>query len=382
MFKAEDKKASRNGSLVLGFDAGCFACNNLAKRIEEAVGEKIEVRSLHDPQMEYWRKQALGANASWAPTLVEVKHGKTNAWTGTRMGIRLSRSLGPMATWRVMQVLGEVGAEGASEEDSLASKAVAGMSRGRFLKGVGGAVVAMSMVTGVGSLAKPAEAVEKNKSLYVRSRQISGRRTNALVRQTLGQQDVHNVVGQDLSRKITSRSGKVGLASMHKLKDGNYLLAVSTVLEDKKVLFYSEVRGRSGRKTVKDTEAAVWELDDKEEVAVLKAASQNGELDSLDVSSQGDFSAGDNTLTARARCGRCTISRPKYLRRVCRSQNVTCALGSCAACIPTAAWSGIWGGWVGVGTALFACIISTCPTAARLCCRRWVRRCRKCCCQD
>jgi hypothetical protein len=46
--------------LVLGFDAGCLACSSLAKRIEERVGGKIEVRSLHDPQVKEWRERALG----------------------------------------------------------------------------------------------------------------------------------------------------------------------------------------------------------------------------------------------------------------------------------------------------------------------------------
>ena len=35
--------------LVLGFDAGCATCSDLAKRIEEAVGDKLEIRSLRDP---------------------------------------------------------------------------------------------------------------------------------------------------------------------------------------------------------------------------------------------------------------------------------------------------------------------------------------------
>lgn len=37
--------------LVLGFDAGCTMCSDLAQRIEEQVGGELEVRSLSDPQM-------------------------------------------------------------------------------------------------------------------------------------------------------------------------------------------------------------------------------------------------------------------------------------------------------------------------------------------
>ena len=54
---------TRNGDgrrLVLGFDARCMTCNGLARSIEEAVGAKLELRSLTDPQVEHWREQALG----------------------------------------------------------------------------------------------------------------------------------------------------------------------------------------------------------------------------------------------------------------------------------------------------------------------------------
>jgi len=97
--------------LMLGFDAGCMTCSGLAKRIEETVGDKLQVRNLHDPHMEHWREQALGENAPWAPTLVEVRSDMVKAWTGRRMGLILAGKLGLVATWRVMQILGETRAK-------------------------------------------------------------------------------------------------------------------------------------------------------------------------------------------------------------------------------------------------------------------------------
>lgn len=88
------------------------------------------------------------------PTLVEIEGGKVRAWTGARMGVRLSRALGPVATWRVMQVLGEVNAD-LQLTDSFAANAVSGLTRRQLLKGVGGAVVAMSILGGTGKLALP-----------------------------------------------------------------------------------------------------------------------------------------------------------------------------------------------------------------------------------
>src|SRR3712207_1760068 len=143
--------------LVLGFDAGCMTCSELARRIEERVGDRLEVRSLNDPMMDHWRREAYGEDAPWAPTLVEIDGGPARAWTGVRMGARLSRALGPVATWRVMQALGEANSD-LGLADSVPARAVSGLSRGQFLKGVGGAVVALSVLAGTGKLPSPADA--------------------------------------------------------------------------------------------------------------------------------------------------------------------------------------------------------------------------------
>jgi hypothetical protein len=138
---------------VLGFDAGCMKCSDLARRIEERVGDELEVRSLHHPQVEHWRERAFGKDAPWAPTLFEIGGAReVRAWTGARMAVRLARVLGPVSTWRVMQALGEVGATRLAADGSPAAKmGAAGMSRGQFLKGVGGAALAFGTLAGVAS---------------------------------------------------------------------------------------------------------------------------------------------------------------------------------------------------------------------------------------
>jgi hypothetical protein len=162
-----DKETFNARRLVLGFDAGCMTCSGIAERIKERVGDKIEVRGLREPQVMEWRKQALGEDAPIAPTLFEVKGFEVRAWTGVQMGLALSRALGPVATWRVMQALGEVGVVPKVEQSAIverlpgkAADAVVGMSRGQFIKGVGGAAVAMSVLGGVGLPSRPASALE------------------------------------------------------------------------------------------------------------------------------------------------------------------------------------------------------------------------------
>ncbi len=148
MEQAEGQHSGRK--LVLGFDAGCMTCSELARRIEERVEDRIEIRSLNDPQMEHWRRQVFGEDAPWAPTLIEVKGSVVRAWTGARMGARLSRALGPIATWRVMQDV-----TAARNTASVSSQATLvthdspsyGINRGQFIKRLGTGALAASLTT-------------------------------------------------------------------------------------------------------------------------------------------------------------------------------------------------------------------------------------------
>lgn len=154
MQEPANREAGDARRLILGFDGGCATCSDLAERISQGAGDKLEVRSLHNPQVEHWRERALGKDASWAPTLFEVGGvGEIRAWTGTRIAVRLARALGPVSTWRVMQALGEFG---------MPRTPVNGMSRGQFLRGLGGGVIGVGLLSASGGLASPALAAQKN----------------------------------------------------------------------------------------------------------------------------------------------------------------------------------------------------------------------------
>lgn len=131
-------KEASGKRLVLGFDGGCSACGELARRIGETTS-KLEVCSLHEPRVEEWRKKALGQDPPLVPTLFEVGGpDEVRAWTGWRLGAALGRLLGPFDTWRVMQALGEAGEDPEDEEAPIEGGAVIGLTRGQFLRGVGG----------------------------------------------------------------------------------------------------------------------------------------------------------------------------------------------------------------------------------------------------
>ena len=263
-----EEKDGKTRRLVLGFDAGCMTCSRLAERIEDRVGDRIEVRSLNDPFMARWREQALGKDAPWVPTLVEVEGDAIRAWTGVRMGARLSRVLGPVATWRMMQVLGEANADH-ELADSTAVNAISGLTRGQFLKGVGGAAVAVSILGGTGKLPAPAEA-----AVSVRVEEIVGSELVGIARRVAERKDVRNVMdagwrekvrggsvidagGADMEvRAIDFGEGRVSFANgefavsgdlavlkaaRHELPHGNSVMAVSYAMPERnRLLVYYE----------------------------------------------------------------------------------------------------------------------------------------------
>jgi predicted DCC family thiol-disulfide oxidoreductase YuxK len=152
MQEPANREAGDTRRLILGFDGGCATCSDLAERISEQAGTRLEVRSLHHPQVEHWRERALGKDAPWAPTLFQIGGVRgVRAWTGPGMALRLARALGPVATWRLMQVLGEAG---------KASTPVDGMSRGHFLKGFGGGALGVVILSASGGWASPALAAK------------------------------------------------------------------------------------------------------------------------------------------------------------------------------------------------------------------------------
>jgi hypothetical protein len=263
-----EQRDGRTRRLVLGFDAGCMTCSELARRIEERVGNKIEVLSLNDPFMTRWREQALGKDAPWVPTLVEVEADAIRAWTGVRMGARLSRALGPLATWRVMQVLGEAN-DDLELVDSVAARAASGLTRGQFLKGVGGVAVAISILGGTGKLPAPAEA-----AVSVRVEEMIGSELVSIARRVAARKDVRNVMDAVWREKVRGGSvigaggantevraidfgeGRVSFANgkfavsgdlavlkaaRHELPHGNSALAVSFAMpETNRLLVYYE----------------------------------------------------------------------------------------------------------------------------------------------
>jgi hypothetical protein len=371
-----EQRDGKTRRLVLGFDAGCMTCSELARRIEERVGNKIEVLSLNDPFMARWRKQALGKDAPWVPTLVEVEGDEIRAWTGVRMGARLSRALGPLATWRVMQVLGEAN-DDLELVDSVATRAASGLTRGQFLKGVGGAAVAVSILGGTGKLPAPAEA-----TVSVRVEEIAGSELVSIARRVAERKDVRNVMDAVWREKVRGGNvidagaadkeiraidfgeGRVSFANgafavsgdlavlkaaRHELPHGNSALAVSYAMpETNRLLVYYEYEKpvflpKDQAKT--RTEALLYRQEGDE--LVLERASSNrrsqvllpeegtsSTLTTRSVSCRGDRRCNNpcDIVYGYSRCHR--LKSIRCVARQCRLCAITCLGGYllCAAC--------------------------------------------------
>jgi hypothetical protein len=259
---AIDKHLASAKELILGFDAGCSSCSGIATRIEERIGDKLVIRNLRDPELMEWRREALGEAAPWAPTLFEVEGGHVRAWVGMKMGLALSRRLGPKDTWRVMQVLGEMGAAPNLTDKAVVEalpsetrEAAVGMSRGQFLKGVGGATVAASILSG-GSFASPALATTTNPEQTVKRIKLTGTTLTRIAREAALQKDVRNIVGTQLSTAAQISAAKP-TAVEHRLKNGNRMLAVSFVLPNSRFLLYHQYVNRPVRGA--QTQSTLWQ---------------------------------------------------------------------------------------------------------------------------
>lgn len=355
--------------LVLGFDAGCTTCSGLAKSIEEAVGDKLEVRSLNEPLMEHWRKEVFGEDAPWAPTLIEVENGTVKGWTGARMGAHLARRLGPAGTWSVVKALGEI-----KKDQGAARSPYSGLSRSQFLKGVGGAVVGMSVLSGTGSLAAAATTNEHwlSKLALVSSKELSrkeaatawakqarGRHLRALLSSSALDD---NLAASRIRGRLFS-AAKTGVAApatttvkgvSHDVRGGGRVLAL--VYQEGDALFATYRLEKPGQETRALTRVLVEE---SEETARILTEAEDGDVFVLSPDVEGKNADVPSGRARRCRgqsgCpGVCSVCK-------CGSISLRCAFNCCGPCTIAC---------IGNGWACLGCVLVWCPVCAAVnrCC--------------
>lgn len=339
----EETNAGGGRRLVLGFDAGCGTCTGLARRVEETVGDELEVRDLRDPEVAGWIERALGRGARWAPTLIEVSGSRVRAWTGPRMGVALSRRLGARNTWRVIKALG-------ADKESGANLPTAkrGVDRTQFLKGLGGAAFAVSVLSGTDLFIRIASAKEwthpLNRERVVSSTRLEGEELQRAVTRAAASRDVKNVWagGPPAPDQVTG--------TRFTYKGGSTVTLVSWVVGSQLLLYFLPTRAIGNYKS----QAMRIEVI-PEEAYVLEATSVNGTRQSLE-------SAGAPGLARSARgCRRC-----KKWKWGCVALWAN-GCGACArgACVPCAAGS--------LPSCVFClgCLLVACGYGTSQCCKRW-----------
>jgi hypothetical protein len=131
-----------DGRWVLAFDADCGACKEISAIVSRECDGRLEVLPLTDPDVREWRRQALGPQPPWAPTLISHQPGRVRAWTGPGMGPRLARRLGVRRTGRVLGALGQLRRRHAPPGVDVRPAAELSLSRKGFLNLAAGVAVA------------------------------------------------------------------------------------------------------------------------------------------------------------------------------------------------------------------------------------------------
>lgn len=93
---------------MIAYDATCGTCRRISLAVRQASANKLDVVPLDRPAVQDWRRQALGDDAPWAPTLLRIDGGMARAWTGPAIAYPLIRLLGAKETVNVVYALGQL----------------------------------------------------------------------------------------------------------------------------------------------------------------------------------------------------------------------------------------------------------------------------------
>ncbi len=89
---------------ILLFDSQCMACGSLANQVKAIAKDRLDVRTLHDPEM----KELLNKNYDrwkWEPKLLILTSEKVQVVSSIRLSLRLLRILGVRDSFRVLNLI-------------------------------------------------------------------------------------------------------------------------------------------------------------------------------------------------------------------------------------------------------------------------------------
>lgn len=141
--------------LYLAFDSNCATCQGISSRVQQSAKGRLVAKPLNDPDVIDARREIFGDEPPHKPTLMRVRNGDIQAWTGPSMGWILTKELGTRDTLAIIQALG---IERQSGHRTMIRPAVEKkLSRRKFGQVAAGLAAAMS-VFATGSLTSAAFA--------------------------------------------------------------------------------------------------------------------------------------------------------------------------------------------------------------------------------
>lgn len=372
--------AIQGNGIYLAFDASCGTCKGISRRVQSAAKGRIIAVPLSDPDVQAARDKIYNGDAPHKPTLLRVRDGDVQAWTGPSMGLILTKEIGASDTLAIVQALG---IERQSGHRTFVRPAVEKkFSRRRFGQVAAGLAAGISIFS-TGSLTSAAFA-EGNAPDEGQSLDLSDDEAQSLFDAAVSSVDLRNIApegaidrlsgGQVLTldqlpapsryvRLSTEGStdlgdgvvapgdGVLAVITSKSFGDGTTSQTVAIALTSSQLLTHiaEQVGDQSG-----------------EGAEYYKMDAASGELEIVEVGAGGVVSepVPDGAITTMASdpCGGCAKVN-SILSSTCKSTRpVSCVLQGvgCYGCTAVCA--------SGIGKACITCVVGACGLALKTCC--------------
>lgn len=373
-----DSTIQKNG-IYLAFDASCGTCKGISQRVQSAAKGRITAVPLSDPDVQAARDEIYNGDAPHKPTLLRVRDGDVQAWTGPSMGLILAKEIGASDTLAIVQALGIERQSGHRTfvRPSVEKK----FSRRRFGQIAAGLAAGVSIFSS-GSLTSAAFA-EDTAPDEGQSLELSDDEAQSLFDAAVSSVDLGNIAPEGAVERLgggrvltldqlpapsryvqLSTDGSTDLGggvvapgdgvlvviTSKRFKDGTTSQTVAIALTSSQLL--THVAEQVGKQSGEGAE-------------YYKIDADTGELEIVEVGAGGAVSepVPDGAITTMASdpCGGCAKTN-SVLSSTCKtSKPVDCVLSGvgCSGCVASCS---------AINAACITCVVATCGNALKTCC--------------
>lgn len=369
--------------VYLAFDSTCGTCRAISARVRSAARGRIQVVPLNDPDVVAARTKIYRGDAPFKPTLLRVRDGDIQAWTGPTMGVILTKEIGYSDTLAVIQALGIERQSGHRilVRPNLEKK----FGRRRFGQLIAGVAASVSIFAS-GSLTSAAladgSAPDEGADL-----ELTDEEAQEIFERAVSSVDFRNAapdgtVARLEGAEVVTAEELDGPARFLRLSpegstdfgDGKVVpgTGLLTVITSKK--FKDGTRSQSTAIALSESELLNFvaeQVDDKSGTGAefYRMNVDTGDLEIIEVTANGEVSEpvpdgavteGLTPMAGSDPCGGC--AKNSQLSSTCKtSAPVDCVLGGvgCAGCVASCSV---------INAACITCVVATCGAALKSCC--------------